>query len=289
MATDSDLASIVVDLRRVPVDGVIARVEAALRTGVEPESIMRKRRSVGLRTSRGTWVRIERRPVTAIGAQGWNGAECTQSLSGVAKPEWLGCVVWRDEDGAAMWRADEMEPLPDQPVGTSVLVADPGLSDAWWRAFNQSLDALGVSSTLRTATPDTETIKWPRIANAIRVAFGIDLAQETLVGDPWRPAHADLTWANVTGPQFCLFDWEDWGCAPRGLDAATLWANSLMVPSLAERVRHERREDLASQDGKIMTLFVATKILGPDAYPDDPRQDAARAVCSPILDEFARV
>ncbi|WP_075029131.1 hypothetical protein [Streptomyces mirabilis] len=26
--------------------------------------------------------------------------------------------------------------------------------------------------------------------------------------------------ANVTAPEFCLFDWEDWGLAPRGLDAA---------------------------------------------------------------------
>ncbi|MEU0281813.1 hypothetical protein [Streptomyces sp. NPDC006195] len=30
----------------------------------------------------------------------------------------------------------------------------------------------------------------------------------------WLPAYADLNWANMTGPRFCLVDWADWGMAP---------------------------------------------------------------------------
>lgn len=101
--------------------------------------------------------------------------------------------------------------------------------------------------------------------------------------EKWVPAHGDLTWANVMGPEFCLIDWEDWGMAPRGLDAATLWGNALAVPALAHRVYRERRADMESRDGKLMALFFLSKIVGPHAYQDDPllmpaRREAARIV-----------
>lgn len=104
----------------------------------------------------------------------------------------------------------------------------------------------------------------------------------------WLPSHADLNWANVTGPEFCLFDWKDWGAAPQGLDAASLWGRSLAVPALAERVRHERHHDLESRDGKLMTLFVCAKILSPDAHPEDPRLEPARLMASQFAEELQR-
>ncbi|MGW6983868.1 hypothetical protein ACWGE1_31245 [Streptomyces sp. NPDC054932] len=86
----------------------------------------------------------------------------------------------------------------------------------------------------------------------------------------WAPAHADLTWANVMGQEFSIIDWEDWGMAPRGLDAAALWGNALAVPALADRVRRERRVDLESRDGRLMSLFLLSKIVGAHAYEGDP-------------------
>lgn len=88
--------------------------------------------------------------------------------------------------------------------------------------------------------------------------------------DEWTPAHADLTWANVMGPEFCIIDWEDWGTAPRGLDAAALWGNALAVPTLADRVWNERRPDLESRPGRLMALFVCAKIAGPYAHEAAP-------------------
>ncbi|WP_323181896.1 hypothetical protein [Streptomyces sp. NBC_01408] len=49
------------DLRRQPVEDVLERVEAALRVELDRQALVRKRRSLGGRTERGTWVRIERR------------------------------------------------------------------------------------------------------------------------------------------------------------------------------------------------------------------------------------
>lgn len=272
-----------VDLRVEPVDKVLDCAETSLRTHLERGTVVRKRRSVGARTDRGTWVRVERRGLDRIGPQGWDGTECAARLDGVAQPEWHGSVVWRDPDEQAMWRADETDLLPAPPIGTAVLSEDPGLPDEWWAELSASLDALMGQVTRRIATPDTVTITQAVVTESIRSVFPDDFG--TTVED-WVPAHADLNWANMTAPTFCLFDWEDWGNAPRGLDSASLWASSLAVPALADRVRQERRRDFESRDGKLMTLFAASKILGPHAHPEDPRIEPARLVAEETVAEL---
>ncbi|MFF1791900.1 phosphotransferase [Kitasatospora sp. NPDC058243] len=270
------------DLRRAPVDEVLVRVETALGTQLDRATVVRKRRSVGAGTARGTWVRIERRGLDRIGVQGWDGTPSAEALRGIAKPAWLAGIAWRDEVEPVMWRADEAELLPSAPAGSAVVTEDPDLPPSWWPELNASLDALARQRTNRIATPDTETITQELVTRTIRQVFpGIDATVSE-----WCPAHADLNWANVTAPEFCVFDWEDWGMAPRGLDAATLWAASLAVPALADRVRVERSGDFASRDGKLMTLFVAAKILGPYAHPEDPRPQGARVLAEQVVKEL---
>jgi len=272
-----------VDLRVQSVDEVLDRIERSLQVRLLPGTLVRKRRSVGARTDRDSWVRIERRLVDKIPDQGWNGTECAARLEGVAQPEWRGCVVWRDEDEPVMWRADETGILPAAPVGNAILSEAPELPDDWWGAFNTSLDALAAQQTRRVATPDTETITQALVTESIRGVFAGDF--DTTV-EQWVPAHADLNWANMTAPAFSLFDWEDWGNAPLGLDSASLWASSLAVPALADRVRHERRSDFESRDGKVMTLFACSKILGPYAHPEDPRLEPARRMVEQVIKEI---
>ncbi|WP_200422310.1 hypothetical protein [Streptomyces sp. Y2F8-2] len=257
-----------VDLRVEPVDEVLDRVERCLRVSLLPDSVIRKRRTVGARTDRDTWIRVERRAHAQIPEQGWNGTECAARLEGVAQPEWHGCMVWRAGDGSAMWRADETELLPSPPVGTAVLSQAPKLPNEWWNALNATLDAPASQPTRRIATPDTAAITQELVTASIRSVFPEDF--DTTV-ERWMPAHADLNWANITAPVFSLFDWEDWGSAPLGLDSATLWASSLVIPALADRVWRERRRDFETRDGKLMTLFVCSRLLGPYAHPEDPR------------------
>ena len=70
----------------------------------------------------------------------------------------------------------------------------------------------------------------------------MDRAIPEFVGIPapavtrWTAAHSDLHWANVTAP-LRMLDWEGWGRAPEGFDAATLYAYSLLLPDTAARVR----------------------------------------------------
>ncbi|WP_329066433.1 hypothetical protein [Streptomyces sp. NBC_01429] len=271
-----------VDLRKEPVEAVLNRVERSLEVRLDRKPLVRKRRSLGARTNRGTWVRIERRGLDRIGVQGGDGTASAEALLGIAKPAWLAGVAWRDESEPVVWRADETDLLPGATVGNAVVTEAPQLSEWWWAAMNASLDALAAQHTNRIATPDTETLTPELVTGTIHRVFpGID----TTVGE-WRPAHADFNWANVTAPVFCVFDWEDWGMAPRGLDAANLWGASLAVPALAGRVRGERHDDLESRDGKLMTLFIAAKILGPHADPDDPRPGAARQTAERVAREL---
>lgn len=76
--------------------------------------------------------------------------------------------------------------------------------------------------------------------------------------------------------------------APRGLDSASLWAQSLAVPELAERVRRERHRDLDSRGGKVMALFACAKIAGPYAHPEDPCFQPARLAAERLMEELQR-
>ncbi|MCP9957881.1 hypothetical protein [Streptomyces sudanensis] len=271
-----------VDLRKEPVEDVLDRVERSLGVRLSRKAVVRKRRSLGARTDRDTWVRIERRGLDRIGVQGGDGTASAEALHGIAKPAWFTGVAWRDDAEPVMWRADETELLPAAPVSSAVAVEDPRLPEEWWNALSTSLDALAAQHTNRVATPDTETLTRELVTGTIHSVFpGVD----TTVAE-WRPAHADFNWANITAPVFSVFDWEDWGMAPRGLDAASLWGASLAVPALADRVRSERRADLESRDGMVMTLFVAAKILGPHADPEDPRLVPARKTAERLLKEL---
>ncbi|MFC9328616.1 hypothetical protein [Kitasatospora sp. NPDC057015] len=275
-----------VDLRVESVEGGgggLSRVEQGLEVEFDRATVVRKRRSVGARTDRGTWVRIERRQLSRLREHGWDGTECAEALTDIAKPQWLKSVAWKDLTDGAMWRADETTLLPGHPVGTAVLATGPQLPEEWWRDLNASLDALAGQRTARIATPDTELITQALVNRTIQAAFPAraDTAIRT-----WVPAHADLNWANTTGPQFCLFDWEDWGNAPQGLDSASLLGASLAVPALADRVRRERHRDLESRDGKVMTLFVFAKFAGPNAHPGDPRVSVARQEAAQLIQEL---
>src|SRR5215470_12866960 len=88
------------DLRNEVVDEVLSRVEAGLGVVLERAAVARKRRSVGARSDRGTWVRIEVRPLAKIVAQGQaaNGMEAANLLSGIAKPAWYAALCWHDVD-----------------------------------------------------------------------------------------------------------------------------------------------------------------------------------------------
>lgn len=203
-----------------------------------------------------------------------NGMEAAEVLCGIAKPRWYGAISWRDDAERVVWRADEVQLVTAAAVQRGPLRGDVAPSAAWWSALNASLDTLARQHTSRVATPDTEAITQALVTREIERAFPGQV--DTAITEPWVPAHADLNWSNLTGPDLWILDWEDHGMAPRGLDAANLWASSLTVPELAERVYRERRADLDSRSGKLMALFAVAKILNDSAIPVGLREETTR-------------
>jgi hypothetical protein len=271
------------DLRRVQVGDVLDRVERALQVRLERALAVRKRRSIGARTDRDTWVRIEARRAEKIDGQGWNGTECAALLDGIAKPAWYAGASWHDPDRGVMWRADETSLVTAAPIKPGgILTVDPELPEAWWQALDTSLAALSAARTTRVATPDTEPITQQRLTGVIDSVFPGRV--DTRI-DEWTTAHADLNWANLTGPQFWLLDWEDWGRAPRGLDAANLWANSLAVPALAERIRRHQYSNLDSRSGKLTALFYCARIIDA-ADASDPLHGPATREAATLIEEL---
>ncbi|WP_215545130.1 phosphotransferase [Amycolatopsis sp. CA-230715] len=148
--------------------------------------------------------------------------------------------------------------------------------DSWWATLNSSLDALARQHTMRVATPDTEAMSQALASREIERAFPGRV--DTTIDDQWVPAHADLNWSNLTSLECWILDWEDHGLAPRGLDAANLWASSLSVPALADRVRRERESDLDTRPGTLMALFCVAKLLNDSSVPGPLRDIATREV-----------
>lgn len=273
------------DLRKRPVEDVLSWVEGSLGLRLDQQSSVCKRRSLGARTHRGTWVRIEARPLVKIAAQGQagDGLEAAARLYGIAKPEWFTAVSWHDPAGQVVWRADEIELVTAAPVRSyGSLGSDVEFSDEWWDTLNSSLDNLARQRTARIATPDTETITQALVTTEINRAFPGQV-DTTIADHEWVVAHADLNWANLTSPECWILDWEDHGLAPRGLDAATLWISSLTVPALAERVYRERRADLETRSGKLMALFHCAKILNDSGAATDPVFELAARVAAMLV------
>jgi hypothetical protein len=279
--TSAATTAAALDLRAHPRDDVLGRVEKALDVRLDWAGQVRKRRSIGAATDRGTWVRVEMRRVEKMAGQGFNGPEVAALLTGIAKPTWYASLAWSEPENLLMWRADETELVAAAPIKPGgILTTDPRLPAAWWSTLSASLDALAVAETTRVATLHTAPITQARVAEEIRAVFGP--AIDTTI-ERWVPAHADFAWANLTGPECWILDWEDWGLAPRGLDAAMLWAASLAVPGLAEQVYRLRQADLDSRDGQLMRLFFAAGIIGAPVDSVGPLLDAARAAAELLL------
>lgn len=135
---------------------------------------------------------------------------------------------------------------------TAELTTEVDLSGGWWSELRRSVDQVAQVSTKRV------TVDQDRVERRLRVFFGDQV-------DPpvtrWATAHGDLHWANLLRPEFGLLDWELWGLAPAGYDAATLYCYSLFVPATAARVHETFADVLDSPDGIRVQLYVITRLL----------------------------
>lgn len=97
------------------------------------------------------------------------------------------------------------------------------------------------------------------LTRRVREIYGPDI--DTRIPDEdWVCAHGDLGYANLTGPELMLLDWESWGRAPRGWDAACMWSASLGVPKMAEQVRVRFDAVLSTRAGRLCRLLLCANV-----------------------------
>ena len=267
----------VFDVREHEHEDVLRRVEHVFGLQLDRSSVVfgESGATEGFRTSNGTWARIERRNRWKINSAVWVGLEAAATIKNVRKPEWFQGATWNDGAREVVWRADEVELISAPIVGDLATVAT--LPDAWWAAVRESLTALGAHQTERVGMTQAHLTK--RIGE---VFTGVDTAV-----DEWRTAHADVHLGNLSVDGH-LIDWEDWGAAPRGLDAATLWQSALPDPAVAARVQREFASDLQTRSGKLSQLLVcanAIRIAARRGRPT-PLSEPAKAAAELLLTEL---
>jgi hypothetical protein len=171
---------------------------------------------------------------------------------GVPKPKLLDQREW--PVGALRVRADLMSYVPD-PVIADDMVLRHGvdLPAVWWTALRDALATMaGIRDTKRVIVGND------MLRHHLLAAFGIDIHPDEL---DWACAHGDLHWGNLTAPTLWLLDWEHWGWAPRGYDAAVLYCASILQPEIATQVHYHFADQLDTYSGRVAQLAAITKLL----------------------------
>lgn len=212
-------------------------------------------RSMGskVRTTAGDrWLRMVVEQQAWAGGDFWTGNEAANVITGVSKPSVIGHWEW--SDGTRVVRAELMTLADGTPCSdTPELRQTIELTASWWESLRASLRALTEVPTQRTHLHQVD------VTRRLAVFFG-DRPGEVAVSR-WTAAHTDLHWANLLAPQCVLVDWEGWGLAPAGYDAACLYVHSLLQPNVADWVHTELGDQLDSRDGLISQLYTTTRLL----------------------------
>ena len=138
--------------------------------------------------------------------------------AGVPKPRLLTNPDWSDGDWR--FRAEFMTVAPSPVIANGMMLrGTPDLTPTWWADLRRAVDTRATHSTERVCVASSG------LRLRLLAAFDVDIDPAKL---EWTCAHGDLHWANLTAPHLTLLDWEAWGMAPAGYDAAVLYCASIL-------------------------------------------------------------
>ena len=200
------------------------------------------------------WMRLAASPKDRIAQTFWRGnVSAEHELPGsVPKPRLLRFQEHDDQSWAYATEVFELSPttaLSPTPATLRPLVP----TEAWWQQLRTTLNAVATVPTTRyTITPAF-------LATIMAQVLGHNLPPAP--PDPWVTSHGDLHWANLAGPTLTIFDWEGWGLAPTGYDAATLLVHSLHCPLTTTEVRRHFADQLDTPAGRYAQQAVLAEHL----------------------------
>lgn len=178
----------------------------------------------------------------------WTGTTDAEALNDtVPKPRLLDDTLsWDDKEYWRTQRAELTTLITDQPS------TDIQLPNQWWTDLTHAL------TTLEKHPTDRRRVTPGDVAHRLNIFFG-DRANPH--ADNWTTAHGDLHWGNITAPHLSILDWELWGLAPAGYDAATLLCFSLNNTALTDRIKQQFAAVLGTPSGTVAQLDVITRLL----------------------------
>lgn len=213
---------------------------------------------------RAAWMRLASGRIGEIGETFWHGNAAAERALPMTVPRPR--LLLRDEWATHPWcyAAEMFEHATADRLSETAAVSGPlsaPLSPGWWTTLHAALEVVA------TVPSDRFTIG-PIWADQLV----IDHFGQPPAGDhPWATCHGDLHWANLTGGDLVLFDWEGWGSGPVGYDAATLLVHSLLVPDLAAQVRARFADVLDGEHGRYaQQVVVAEQVCRRGDTPNDP-------------------
>jgi hypothetical protein len=206
------------------------------------------------------WLRLLSAPEGKASGKIWEGnSQAAALFDGHVRKPLLYETSDTNSDGHA-YRA-ELHQYVTEPAACSspVLRADPEPSASWWDSLRADLDYVNGAPTDRVAVRQ----EW--VDRSVPLFLGIPGPRIT----DWTTAHGDLHTANLTATTPYLIDWEGFGRAPVGYDAAMLLAYSLLVPAFAQRVR-DAFPVLKTEPGRIAQIIAITELLQSASRGDHP-------------------
>jgi hypothetical protein len=200
------------------------------------------------------WLRIASARTGQINPISWDGSIAAEKAipTSVPRPRLRHSHDWSDNPWE--YRAELYDHVAARPAAMSpTLTARLDLPSTWWTALKSALDNI---------------VKIPTTRRSVHQHF-LDSAMPRLLGTPisttapapWSTGHGDCHFANLCAPTLHILDWEGWGLAPTGYDAATLHTYSLLIPSVAARIRTEFAHILNTPAGRYAELAVITQLL----------------------------
>ncbi|WP_285732670.1 phosphotransferase [Nocardiopsis sp. ATB16-24] len=201
------------------------------------------------------WLRVMSAPTP--GGKVWEGAGLAAELigDGVPRPCLLSEYTWGEGPvfQALLWERLSGTVVSATPDLTVPVKVEPG----WWGGLRQALDALH-----EVPTPEGRQVFSQAFVH--RIPDHIPETAETGIDTTvrkWVTAHGDLHWANLTDNPLSIIDWEGWGAAPAGYDAAVLHAYALPVAEIAAKVRQVFADVLDTDDGHLAHLIICAEII----------------------------
>ncbi|MGI9001949.1 MAG: hypothetical protein ACR2GH_09785 [Pseudonocardia sp.] len=207
------------------------------------------------------WLRLACSPSGQIAHTFWDGSLDAEKAipTTIPRPRLREHHDWSEP--AWEYRAELYDRITVQPIAQSALLkSTPGLPPDWWAALRTALGTIATVPTHRHTT-EQQYLDW-----AMPTFLGATL--DTSVST-WTTAHGDLHWANLCAPRLQILDWEGWGLAPIGYDAAMLHSYSLLVPDVAARVHTELADSLQTPTGRFAELVTIAELLHNAAQGND--------------------